>query len=149
MRQGANEMTRATNYKEKRLLDQARGISILYTYVFLTYTNVSVLGHKVLSFFLFFFYPIPHIWILIFILYLNTNHLNLTLGGLRLHSQDIYLIRNILVSFYPAILAVHGHFVINATEGVVVLYLMRKGCLLHPSSIIFLVFCAESTFFPF
>ena len=146
MRQGANEMTRATNYKEKRLLDQARGISILYTYVFLTYTNVSVLGHKVLSFFLF-FYPIPHIWILIFLLYLNTNHLNLILGGLRLHSQDFYLIRNILVSFYPAILAVHGHFVINATKGVVVLYLMRREWFLHPSPFILLVFCVESAFF--
>ena len=75
-------MTRATNYEEKRLLSQARGMPILYVCFFLTYINISVLGYKVFSS----LFLDPLIWILIFLLYLNTNHHNLTLGGLRLHS---------------------------------------------------------------
>ena len=78
-------MTKTTNYKEKRLLGQARGMSTLYMCV--SFSLVQIFQFLVTkssssssSF------SIPHIWIFIFLLYLNTNHLNPTLGGLRLHS---------------------------------------------------------------
>ena len=42
---------------------------------------------------------------------------------------------------------IHSHFLINVDKGVVVLYLMWRGQLLHHSPFIFLVTYVKSTFF--
>ena len=43
---------------------------------------------------------------------------------------------------------VHGHFFINVAKGVVILYLMWRGWLLHPSPFILLVTYAKFALFP-
>ena len=117
-------MTRPTNY-EKRGSSVRPEECLFYICVFLSplykyYSSwlQSPLFFPLFYFILFIFYP--HIWILIFLLYLNTNHPNPTLGGLKLHSQDFCLIRNILVSFYSTILVVPPLFMVISS-------LMRLG----------------------
>ena len=50
-------MTRATSLKGNTLSVLPEEVIFLYMYVFLTYTNVPVLGYKVLFFILFFLLP--------------------------------------------------------------------------------------------
>ena len=122
-------------------------------YVFLTYTNVSVLGYKVLSFpLLFFFSPFPHMDLPFpFISKHKTSQsytwrAEITFLGLLSHPEHT---SKLLPCNFSCVTTVHGHFLINATKGVVVLYLLRRGWLLHPSSFILLVFRAKSVFFTF
>ena len=113
MRQEANKITRATSFKGKILLGQARGMSIfIYVCISHLYKCFSSWLQSSLFSSSFFFFLLSHIWIFLFLLYLNTKHLNLTLEGLRSHSQDFCLIRNILVSFYLAILVVSPLFTV-------------------------------------
>ena len=49
------------------------------------------------------FFLLLCIMIFIFLLSLHIDYLSPTLRGLRLHSQDFYLIQNILVNIYPII----------------------------------------------
>ena len=77
-------MTKTTNYEENRLLNQARGMSTLYICV--SFSLVQIFQFLVTKSSSSSSFSIPHIWIFIFLLYLNTNHLNPTLGGLILHS---------------------------------------------------------------
>ena len=87
-------MTKTTNYEKKRILSHVRGWSVVYM-------CVSLLS--VTKLFSFLFSWIPLIGIFIFLLYLHIDYLNPTFGGLRLHSQYLCLIQNILVNFYLAI----------------------------------------------
>ena len=141
MRKDTNEVTQTTNYEEKRILGQARGMSVLYINVFLSSLN-KYFSSSLQSSFSSLFWGSPLIRIFIFLLYLHRDYLSPTPRRLRLHSQDFCLIRNILAT------TVHGHFLINAAKGVIVLHLMQMGQLLHPSPFISLVTRAESTFFP-
>ena len=153
-------MTRATSLKGNTLLGQARGRYILiYTYFFLTFTNVQVLGYKVLSFFFFFFFffpspppPPPNMDLPFPFISRHkpsqsyTWRAEIAFLGLLSHQEHT---SKLLPCNLSCATTVHGHFLINAARGVVVLYLMQRGWLLHPSFFIILVFRSKFAFFPF
>ena len=133
-------MTRPTNY-EKRGSSIRPEECLFYICVFLSHSHKHFSSWlQSLSSFLFLDL---HIWILMFLLYLNKSSLSYTwraeiaFVGLLSHPEHTS-------KFLPCNLScattVHDHFLINAAREVVVLYLMRRGWLLHPSSFIVPVF---------
>ena len=113
MGQRANKMIKTCKFERKNTPRSSP--RKVYFYICMSFSLIQMFQFLVTKFSLFlffFFFLLSHIWIFLFLLYLNTKHLNLTLEGLRSHSQDFCLIRNILVSFYLAILVVSPLFTV-------------------------------------
>ena len=148
MRKDANEMTQTTNYEEKMILGQARGMSVLYIRISFFFELIFQFFIPKLSFL--FFWGSPHKdlhFSFIFTHRLSQSYTwraKIAFPGLLSHPERT---SKFLQCNSSCATTVHGHFLINAVREVVAMHLMGMRQLLHPSPFISLITHAKSTFF--